>query len=159
MEGHLEAWTRAITDQQCHGTTGEAPIERFRREEAQALKPLVGIPPFTTARDLVRRVGTDCAVKVDGNAYSVPWRLIGEREIARRDQRRIDMGFGLARFPIVRELASFDFAAQPSCGGMGQRLRRSRRGDSYRLRRLNRQPPNQRNRGAARRRRAGAGGG
>ena len=79
LEGHLEAWTRDIADQRCHGTTGEAPIERFRREEAQALKPLAGIPPFTTARDLVRRVGTDCAVEVDGNAYSVPWRLIGER--------------------------------------------------------------------------------
>jgi DNA replication protein DnaC len=37
-----------------------------------------------------------------------------EREIARRDQRRIDMGFGLARFPFVRDLAGFDFSAQPS---------------------------------------------
>ncbi|WP_051658644.1 IS21-like element helper ATPase IstB [Azospirillum argentinense] len=40
--------------------------------------------------------------------------LFCEREIARRDQRRIDMGFGLARFPFVRDLAGFDFAAQPS---------------------------------------------
>ncbi|BAI73675.1 transposase (plasmid) [Azospirillum sp. B510] len=40
--------------------------------------------------------------------------LFCEREIARRDQRCIDMGFGLARFPFVRELAGFDFAAQPS---------------------------------------------
>jgi DNA replication protein DnaC len=37
-----------------------------------------------------------------------------EREIARKDQRRIEMGFGLARFPFVRDLAGFDFAAQPS---------------------------------------------
>jgi len=37
-----------------------------------------------------------------------------EREIGRRDQRRIDMGFGLARFPFVRDLAGFDFSAQPS---------------------------------------------
>ena len=36
------------------------------------------------------------------------------REIARRDQRRIDMAFGLARFPFVRDLAGFDYAAQPS---------------------------------------------
>ena len=79
LEGHLEAWTRDIADQRQHGTTGEAPLERFRRDEAPALKPLTGIPPFTTARDLVRRVGADCAVEVDGNAYSVPWRLIGER--------------------------------------------------------------------------------
>jgi DNA replication protein DnaC len=40
--------------------------------------------------------------------------LFCEREIGRRDQRRIDMSFGLARFPFVRDLASFDFGAQPS---------------------------------------------
>ena len=37
-----------------------------------------------------------------------------EREVARRDQRRIDMAFGLARFPFARDLAGFDFGAQPS---------------------------------------------
>jgi DNA replication protein DnaC len=40
--------------------------------------------------------------------------LFCEREIARRDQRRIDMSFGLARFPFVRDLPGFDFGAQPS---------------------------------------------
>jgi DNA replication protein DnaC len=37
-----------------------------------------------------------------------------EREIARKDQRRIEMSFGLARFPFSRDLAGFDFSAQPS---------------------------------------------
>ncbi len=37
-----------------------------------------------------------------------------EREVARRDQRRIDMGYGLARFPFARDLTGFDFGAQPS---------------------------------------------
>ncbi|MCB8840246.1 IS21-like element helper ATPase IstB [Aurantimonas sp. VKM B-3413] len=40
--------------------------------------------------------------------------LFCEREIARKDQRRIDMGMGLAKFPFVRDLAGFDFDAQPS---------------------------------------------
>jgi DNA replication protein DnaC len=40
--------------------------------------------------------------------------LLCEREIARKDQRRIEMAMGLARFPFARELAGFDFAAQPS---------------------------------------------
>jgi DNA replication protein DnaC len=40
--------------------------------------------------------------------------LFCEREIARKDERRIEMGVGLARFPFVRDLDSFDFAAQPS---------------------------------------------
>ena len=40
--------------------------------------------------------------------------LFCEREIARKDERRIEMAFGLARFPFVRDLAGFDFKAQPS---------------------------------------------
>jgi hypothetical protein len=54
------------------------------------LRALTGIPPFVTARDLVRRVGADCAIEVDGNAYSVPWRLIGERV-------RVTVGAGAVR--------------------------------------------------------------
>ena len=78
FEAHLEAWGREIADVRVHGTTGEAPIERFRRAEATALKPVAGIPPFYADRELIRRVQADCAVEIDGNAYSVPWRLIGE---------------------------------------------------------------------------------
>jgi DNA replication protein DnaC len=40
--------------------------------------------------------------------------LFCEREIARKDERRIEMSMGLARFPFVRDLNGFDFAAQPS---------------------------------------------
>lgn len=40
--------------------------------------------------------------------------LMCEREIARKDSRRIEMAIGLARFPYVRDLAGFDFSAQPS---------------------------------------------
>jgi hypothetical protein len=79
MEAHLEAWTREIADVRVHGTTGETPMRRFVRDEAVALRPLAGTPPFFSARDLMRRVGANCAIEVDGNAYSVPWRLIGER--------------------------------------------------------------------------------
>ena len=79
LEAHLAQWTREIADQRVHGTTGEAPTMRFARDEAQALKPLPGHGPFLAARELSRRVGPDCAVEFDTNAYSVPWRLIGER--------------------------------------------------------------------------------
>lgn len=43
--------------------------------------------------------------------------LFCEREIARKDQRRIEMAFGLAKFPFARDLAGFDFEAQPSVDG------------------------------------------
>jgi hypothetical protein len=79
MEAHLDEWTREIADRRVHGTTGEVPIERFVREEAKALKGVDGIPSFQALRELARTVQADCAIEVDGNAYSVPWRLIGER--------------------------------------------------------------------------------
>jgi DNA replication protein DnaC len=37
-----------------------------------------------------------------------------EAEVARKDQRRIAMGLSIAKFPFVRTLEDFDFAAQPS---------------------------------------------
>lgn len=36
-----------------------------------------------------------------------------EREIARREDRRIEMAGKIAHFPAVRELDSFDFTAHP----------------------------------------------
>jgi transposase len=77
LEAHLEAWTREVADVRVHGTTGEAPVVRFRREEAAALRPLGGRPPFRQVRELVRRVQNDGCVDVDTNHYSVPWTLIG----------------------------------------------------------------------------------
>jgi DNA replication protein DnaC len=42
--------------------------------------------------------------------------LMCEREIARKDHRRIEMGLKLAHLPTVRELAGFAFEAQPPRG-------------------------------------------
>jgi len=55
-----------------------------------SLKPIAGIPAFVTTRDLIRHVSADCCVEVDCNAYSVPWRLIGERV-------RVTVGSGIIR--------------------------------------------------------------
>src|ERR1700751_2866830 len=52
FEAHLEAWTREVADVRIHGTTGEAPSERFLRDEAKALKPIAGIAPFRSLREL-----------------------------------------------------------------------------------------------------------
>src|SRR6516165_8456240 len=37
--------------------------------------------------------------------------LFCAREIARKDEHRIEMSVGLARFPFMRDLDGFDFAA------------------------------------------------
>lgn len=79
LEAHLDEWVREIADTRVHGTTGEVPMDRFARDETAALRPIAGIPSFQAMRELMRRVQADCAIEVDGNAYSVPWRLIGEQ--------------------------------------------------------------------------------
>lgn len=77
LEAHLAWWMREVADTRIHGTTGEAPIARFAREEAAALRPLNGRPPFRQQRELTRRVQNDACVDIDTNHYSVPWKLIG----------------------------------------------------------------------------------
>lgn len=79
FEAHLACWEREVANVRVHGTTGEAPIVRFEREEVHRLKPLGQRPSFGSLRELTRTVSSDCAVEVDTNSYSVPWRLIGER--------------------------------------------------------------------------------
>jgi len=79
FEAHLAKWEREVANVRIHGTTGEAPIVRFERDEAHRLKLLGGRPAFGSLRELARVVGNDCAVEIDTNSYSVPWQLIGER--------------------------------------------------------------------------------
>jgi DNA replication protein DnaC len=40
--------------------------------------------------------------------------LLCEAEVAHREERRIQMGLGIAKFPFLRTLEGFDFTAQPS---------------------------------------------
>jgi transposase len=78
LEAHLEQWVREIADLRVHGTTGEVPALRFACSEATALTSVAGKPPFAAVRVLQRRVQADCCIEIERNAYSVPWRLIGE---------------------------------------------------------------------------------
>jgi transposase len=102
LEAHLDRWVREVADVRVHGTTGEAPAARFTRDEAGALRPLGGRAPFRQLRELARRVQADCCVEVDGNAYSVPWRLIGEGV-------RVELAAGRVRvLHADREVAAHD---------------------------------------------------
>jgi hypothetical protein len=78
LEAHLAWWMREVADTRVHGTTGEAPIARFRQKELAALRPLEGRTTFQPIRECVRRVHADACIELETNRYSVPWRLIGE---------------------------------------------------------------------------------
>jgi Mu transposase, C-terminal domain len=78
FEAHLEAWTRDVARyarawHDRRGADRAVPARRGKNSHVDRRNP-----PFQAARELFRRVQSDCAVEIDGNAYSVPWRLIGE---------------------------------------------------------------------------------
>jgi transposase len=75
LEQHLAEWI-TMADQRCHGTTREAPIVRFERDERAALRalPLRAFPQ--RMQRLRRRVALDAFVDVDTGRYSVPHRLV-----------------------------------------------------------------------------------
>jgi transposase len=100
LQAHLDRWVREVADVRVHGTTGEPPIERFERDERQALRPLPSKAPFLQVRELVRRVHTDACIELDTNRYSVPWKLIGEQVsvvVADREVRVLYAGQEVAR--------------------------------------------------------------
>jgi transposase len=72
----VQQWLIQIADVRIHGTTHEAPIERYARERG-ALLPLADRASFLEAMRRERVVADDWLVSIDTNHYSVPWRLIG----------------------------------------------------------------------------------
>jgi hypothetical protein len=111
LEAHLARWTREVADTRVHGTTGERPIDRFERDESKALRPLGGRPPFQQNRELRRRVASDACVEVDTNAYSVPWRLIGQQVTVQ-----------VAEAEVVVFHGAQEVARHPACAGRRQRV-------------------------------------
>jgi transposase len=75
LEQHLAAWI-VIADQRRHGTTREAPIVRFERDERLILRPLPTRALPRREQRLRRRVALDALIDVDTVRYSVPHRLV-----------------------------------------------------------------------------------
>jgi transposase len=75
LETHLGEWM-AVADRRVHGTTREAPLARFARDEQPALRPLPRRPLPPREQRLRRRVAHDAFVDVDTVRYSVPHRLV-----------------------------------------------------------------------------------
>jgi hypothetical protein len=94
VEAHLDAWTREVADVRVHGTTGEAPILRFTRDEATTLAPLAARASFQPMREWSRRVQVDCTIELHRNWYSVPWRFLGETVRVQQQGERVTVHYG-----------------------------------------------------------------
>jgi transposase len=87
LEQHLAAWI-GLADQRRHGTTREAPIVRFDRDERAQLRPLPDRALPRRVQRVRRRVALDAFVDVDTVRYSVPYRLVRDHvEVAVGDAR------------------------------------------------------------------------
>lgn len=79
---------------------------------AAALPEMLGRLKLTAMRDRLDSLLDDTARREMTLPETLA--LLCEAEVAHREERRIQMGLGIAKFPFVRTLESFDFAAQPS---------------------------------------------
>ena len=78
-------WNATVADLRMHGTTHQAPLERFA-EERPLLLPRSARPGFRLEARYARIVADDFLVSLDTNRYSVPFTLIGHTvEVERRD--------------------------------------------------------------------------
>ena len=75
LEQHLAAWM-VRADQRRHGTTREAPLVRFERDERVHLRSLPERACPRRVQRLRRRVALDAFVDVDTVRYSVPHQLV-----------------------------------------------------------------------------------
>lgn len=73
----LRTWQTEVADVRIHGTTHQRPIDRFQMEAAH-LAPTASQPSFRDAMVRERVVAEDWLVSIEGNRYSVPFKLIGK---------------------------------------------------------------------------------
>jgi len=101
LEAHLAAWM-VTADQRVHGTTHEAPMARFEREERAALRPVpVYVGPRREQR-LRRRVAHDALVDIDTVRYSVPHRLVRDHVEVALDHDTVRIFHGTTRVATHR---------------------------------------------------------
>jgi DNA replication protein DnaC len=67
---------------------------------------------LNAVRDHLDHLRDEAALRKLTVRQSLPF--LCESKIARKDQRRIIMGMGIARFPAVRTSKAFNFEAHPS---------------------------------------------
>ncbi len=79
---------------------------------AASLPEMLGRLKLTAMRDRLDAL-LDEAARRDLNLPEALALLCGA-EVAHREERRVQMGLSIAKFPYVRTLEGFDFAAQPS---------------------------------------------
>jgi transposase len=123
LETHLETWMHGA-DAREHGTTHEAPIVRFDRDEAHVLRALPDRALPLRQRRLDRRVANDAFVDIDTIRYSVPHRLVRDRVTVTVGEQQVRIFHGeklvathdrsFEPHTVVRDAAHFEGLWRPA---------------------------------------------
>jgi putative transposase len=80
------AWLEVVYHRKLHTETGQSPLDRFRQDEAPTVRP---VDPLTLRNAFLYRVTRQAAktghVNFQGNRYSVPGYLVGQKVELRYD--------------------------------------------------------------------------
>lgn len=82
VQKQVEQWLSEVANRRVHQTTGERPVERFKRV---SLNPLPTFFP-NSRETLTLLVHKDFAVRFDGNAYTTPPWTIGKKLTLKADR-------------------------------------------------------------------------
>jgi len=100
LRAAADQWRDLTANERFHGSTGEAPRQRFEQKEKGAmlfLRP----EPYDCAVIKQVRLEKDCRVKFETNTYSVPPRQSGKRLMMRIYADRIQIHRSLQSEPIA----------------------------------------------------------
>ena len=115
LEGHIAKWLVEESDQRQLGEAEDTPQARFEGEEHSALRALEGKAPFSSIREVKRKVSKDSFVDVDTNRYSVPWEHINKDVQVQITEEEV----------IILSFTGGEITRHPRCRGRYQRIERS----------------------------------
>jgi len=86
----LRDWSEQVAGVRIHGTTRQAPLERFRTVEREALQPLPR-DPYDLAVWAKLQVHRDCHLTFEQSDYSAPFALVGQELWVRGGSRTVEL--------------------------------------------------------------------
>lgn len=129
LERDAIAWRDTFANAREHEATGKVPALVFEHAERHALMPLRAVH-FDTDDVITTSVGRTHQIGFDRNQYTVPWRLAGQRVLARADDHHVRVLLGPKE--VARHARSWsvgELIADPRHeDGMREERRRARAG-------------------------------
>jgi len=115
-------WVMEVAGTREHGTTHEAPLQRFGERELPALQPLP-VEPFELLEVMPLLVHSDWHIRADYNYYSVPYTHVGQEVEAYLGERVVQVYRGVELLTThPRSLGRGEWVTRPEHAPAEKRL-------------------------------------